>query len=160
MASDYGVGDETPVGDYNAFEAKLSTEKVGNDALVHTRSNFLILSANWTGIVRHDLACASSNGSLEGDEVVLEVVARVCGVLAICEVAVLSVLDRSAAREVLGDCCDRLVAKLVARKTFNVSDDKLSCELCVFAHGSSNPGPTRLSSEINLRVQRRSKTNC
>lgn len=76
------IGNKVPVRDHDSFKAQLVTKEVRNDGLVECKGYWGVLSANRSGVIRHDLACAGGNSSFERNQVMLEVVARVCLILA------------------------------------------------------------------------------
>jgi hypothetical protein len=153
LSGNDAVGDETPVADYNAFETELPTEKVGDDTLVHTSSHLLVLGTHGPRVVRHDLPPASCDSRLEGNEMVFKIVSGICSVLAVSEVAVLTIFDGSTSGEMLRYGGDRVLAKLTrAVETLDVSNDELSGQGSVLSHRSGNSGPPGFGCHIDLRV--------
>ena len=81
--------------------------------------------ADGLAVVGHDLGRAGREGRLEGDQVVVEVVAGVDLLLAVGEVRVLAVLLRAAAGEVLGHAGDAVRAERLALEAADVGCDQL-----------------------------------
>ncbi|GJD03055.1 hypothetical protein ColKHC_11880 [Colletotrichum higginsianum] len=154
LAADHRVRDQAPVGDDDALEAELLPQEAGDDLLVEGEADGVVLGADGARVVRHHLPRAGRDRRLEGDEVVVEVVAGIRLVLAVGEVGVLAVLHRTAAGEVLGDGRHAVGAQLFTLEALDVLDEELAGEVGVLAPGVAQAGPPRLGGEVDLRVQR------
>ena len=89
-----------------------------------------------------------------------EIVSGICGILAVGEMAVFSVLDGSTSGEMLGDGGDGVLSKFTrAVEALDVGNDKLSGQCGVLAHRGGDPSPPGFGCYIDLRMQRRPDTD-
>ena len=149
LTHDLGIGDQTPVGADDAFEAEALAEQAGEHRSVEAEPDLFELGADRHAVVRHDLAPAGSEGRREGLEVVFEVVARVDLLTAVLEVRVFAVLLGSAAGEVLGHRRDGADPERIALEAADVGCAELAGEVGLRPERLLRTRPAGLGREVD-----------
>ena len=125
-AGHIGISQRPPVGANHAIKAVLLTQQAGDDALVESEADRLVLGVNRHAVVRHDHGGAGFKGSFKRQEVIVEVIARIDLFTPIFKVRILAVFLWSPAGKMFGHAGDALSAKLRALEATDVRGCQLS----------------------------------
>ena len=92
-------------------------------SLLKPKPTFFDRQPDRLAVIGHDLRRAGLEGGLEGDQVIVEIVARVDLLFAVGEMRVLAVFLRTAAGEVLGHAGHAVRAERLALEAADVGGD-------------------------------------
>src|SRR5919199_519660 len=154
MLAQVDIRQQAPVRADNAVEAVLATQQSRDDVLVEAEADHFVLRSDRHAVVGHELGSARGEGRLEGNQVVVEVVAGIDLLSAIREVRVLPVLLRPAAGKMLGHAGHALLAERLALETADIGRDHTRSQLRVLAEGAVVARPARLRGEVGHGMER------
>src|SRR6185295_7812581 len=71
------ISDQSPIGTYHSIISIFLTQQAGDDCFVERHRHIFIRLVHGDAIIRHDGCCLRGECSLEGNEVVIEMITRI-----------------------------------------------------------------------------------